>query len=319
MVNPHSPNKMLFAHRVAPVGITSAGWFPLPSGRFSFSRASHLALSLTALVLTGAGAVFDSPSITMATCAAILVFGLPHGAFDLALIKRAHRNEHMTAVVALYLFCAAAMFSLWQTAPAASLVIFFVLSIIHFAEDWTDRLPPFLAHGTATALLSTPALLHRDSISALFTLLVGDAAAEIFAAVAVLIAPVALATAAVSTTVLWLDGHRGHATATAIALASMIALPPVIGFALFFCLMHSPAQFSAAQRALDWRQARQWMPSVAPLTVAALCIAAFVFTTLGTVTVSETMVGTAFITLSILTLPHLIVPMIVARLVRATA
>lgn len=319
MANLHLPNKMPLAHRVTPVGITSTGWFPLPSGRLAFGRASHLALSLAALVLAAAGAVLDSPAITIATCATILVFGLPHGAFDLALIKQAHRNERMTAVVALYLFCAAAMFSLWQTAPAASLVIFFVLSIIHFAEDWTGRLPPFLAHGTATALLTAPALLHQDSIAALFTLLVGDAAAEIFAAVAILIAPVSLATAAVSTAALWLDGHRGHATATAVALSSMIVLPPIIGFALFFCLMHSPAQFSAAQHALDWGRARQWMPSIAPLTGAALGIAAFVFTTLGTGTVSEAMIGTAFITLSILTLPHLIVPMIVARLARATA
>ncbi len=310
---------MVVARQVAPADTASVGWFSLPSGRLAFGRTLHVALSLVALILTAFGAAIGSPVVTTAICAVILVFGLPHGAFDLALIKRAHNKKRLSGVVALYLFFAAAMFALWHAAPALALLIFFVLSIIHFAEDWTDRLPPFLAHGTATALLSTPAILHQDIISALFALLVGDAAAGMFTAVAILIAPASLAAAAVGTVVLWLDGHRRHAVATAMALCSMIILPPVIGFALFFCLMHSPAQFASAQRTLDWHRARHWLPVIAPLTCAALGIAAFVFATLETVTLTDTMIGTAFMTLSILTLPHLVVPMIVARLARATA
>lgn len=310
---------MIFARRVAPVSTASAGWFRVPSGRLVFGRTLHFAITALALIVAAAGVSLDAPNLTTATCAAILLFGLPHGAFDLALINRAYRDQRLSVVAPLYLICTATMFALWQAAPAIALLIFFGLSIIHFAEDWTGRMPPFLAHGTATALVSAPALLHHKTISSLFALLIGDAMSGIFAEVAILIAPVSLAIAAVSTVTLWLDGHRGHAVATALALCSMIILPPVIGFALFFCLMHSPAQFAAAQDALDWQRTHQWLPVIAPLTCAALGIAAFVFATLGTVALTDAMIGTAFITLSILTLPHLIVPMIVARLARATA
>ncbi len=250
----------------------------------------------------------------MPVCVALLLFGLPHGTFDLALIKQAHEDRRMVAVVALYLGCAAAMYAVWRVAQPAALGMFFALSIVHFADDWAERLPPFFAHGTSTALLTAPAFLHHDALVKLFALLVGDASSTIFVAVALLIAPVSLAIAGVAIISLWSDGHRSDAVATALALGTMIFLPPLIGFALFFCLMHSPAHFTAAQRALNWQRAEQWMPVTIPLTCAALGIAALIFTMLTNVTLSGAMIGTAFMTLSILTLPHMAVPVIVARL-----
>ena len=83
--------------------------------------------------------------------------------------------------------------------------------------------------------------------------------------------------ASVAMIALWSDGYRSQALATAFALSAMIFLPPLVGFALFFCLMHSPAQFAAAQHTLRWRRPAQWGPVIVPLTCAALGIAALVF------------------------------------------
>ena len=320
MVRQRSPNNMVFARRVALAGIASVGWHFVPSNRMAFGRTIHIAFSTMILIFAAFGLPLDAPAVTILTCSAILLLGLPHGTFDLALIKQAYVNQQLPAIIGLYLFGALAMYVLWHTAAGLALLLFFILSIIHFAEDWSGKLPPFLAHGTATAMLSAPALLHQDVIGSLFEVLVGGDTSQIFAAVAVLIAPVALATAAAATVTLWIDGRRSDASATAVALCAMIFLPPLVGFALFFCLMHSPAQFAAAQQTLDWQKFRQWVPVVLPLTGAALGIAAFVFATFGSVTFTGTMIATAFMTLSILTLPHLAVPMIVERLSsRATA
>ena len=305
---------MFFAHRVAPVGIASVGWSPVPSGRLAFGEAVHIVFSISALAAALVGARLDAPTVTISLCAAILLFGLPHGTFDLALIRKAHADQRMLGVTALYLGCAAAMFAVWSVAPALALVIFFGLSIVHFAEDWTNRLPSFLAHGASTALLTAPVLLHRDAVEALFTLLVGDAVSGFLVAITILVAPVSLAIASVATITLWHDGHRRHAVATGSALTGMIFLPPVVGFALFFCLMHSPAQFVAARRALNWYRVRQWAPVAVPLTCAALGIAALIFATVATVAITGAVTITAFMTLSILTLPHMVVPMVVAQL-----
>lgn len=310
---------MVSARRVAPVGTASVGWRPVSSNRLPFGRAIQLGASLIALILSASGLALDTPAVTTVTCAAILLLGLPHGTFDLALIKRAHSDQRSPAIVALYLICAMLMYAVWQAAPALALLTFLVLSIIHFAEDWNVSLPPFLALGTATALLSAPVLLHRELIGALFEVLVGSAAAVSFTAAAILIAPVALAIAVVATISLWVDRRRNDAIATAAALCGLIFLPPVVGFGLFFCLMHSPAQFAAAQRDLDWRKLQQWAPAIVPLTFAALGIATLIFAMSATVSLTDTMIVTAFMTLSILTLPHMVVPMIVERLSRATA
>ncbi len=307
---------MFSAHRVAPVGIASVGWSPVPSGRLAFGEGVHVVVSICAVTAAIVGVQLDTPLVTILLCAAILLFGLPHGTFDLALIRKAHADQRTLGVIALYLGCAAAMFAVWSMAPALALVIFFGLSIAHFAEDWTDRLPSFLAHGTSTALLTAPALLHHDALEALFILLVGDAASGLLAAVAVLVAPVSLAIASVAIIALWHDGHRINAVATGTALSAMIFLPPVAGFALFFCLMHSPAQFTAARQTLRWYRPRQWAPVVVLLTCAALGIAAIIFATLASAALTAGVTMTAFMTLSVLTLPHMTVPMIVAQLSR---
>jgi beta-carotene 15,15'-dioxygenase len=310
---------MVFARRVAPVGITSVGWHPVLSGRLAFREIAHLVGSTGTLTAVACGLPIDTPFVSMITCAAILLFGLPHGTFDLALIRQAHADRRTIAVVALYLGCAAAMFAVWHLVPTAAMIIFFGLSIVHFAEDWADRLPPFFAHGASTALLTAPVFLHRDALAALFALLVGDGSSAMLVAVAVLVAPVSLAIAAVAMIALWYDGHRNDAVATGLALFAMIVLPPIVGFALFFCLLHSPMHFAAAQRALGWHRPGQWARVALPLTGAGLGIAALIFALHATVTITGATIVTAFMTLSVLTLPHMAVPMLLNHLSRATA
>jgi beta-carotene 15,15'-dioxygenase len=314
MARLQSQTNMLFAHRVAPVGIASVGWHPVLSGRLSFARSAHASASIVLLAAAAVGERLDTALVSMITCAAILLFGLPHGTFDLALIGKAHAERKTLSVVALYLGCAVFMLALWQLTPALALLVFLGLSIVHFAEDWADHLPPFFAHGISTALLTAPALMHRDKLGQLFSLLIGEGSSVLMAALAVSVAPVSLAIAAVAVIVLWCDGHRSRAVATSLALLTMITLPPLIGFALFFCLMHSPAQFASAREALGWQRPAQWAGVVVPLTSAALGIAALIFATLAAANVTAAMIVTAFVTLSILTLPHMAVPLILDRI-----
>jgi beta-carotene 15,15'-dioxygenase len=311
---------MSIARRVAPVGRTSVGWHSTPSDRLSFSQAAHLIASIAMLMAAVFGIPLDTPLVAIAICVAILLFGLPHGTFDLALIRQAHANRRIGAVVLLYLGCAAAMYAVWRFAPGVALVIFFGLSVVHFAEDWADRLPPFFAHGTSTALLTASAFLHRDTIAALFVLLAGDESSAILTAVAILVAPVSLAIASVAIIALWYDGHRNAAIATGVALLAMVILPPIVGFALFFCLFHSPKHFAAARHMLGWHRTAQWAHVTVPLTAAALAIAGLIFAThVTSTTVTSAMIVTAFTTLSILTLPHMAVPVLLKQMSRATA
>lgn len=308
------PAKQTSSLRVAPAGIAAVGQCAAPSDRLPLRVAVHMFLTIGALLVFATGDAFGTVTTSVVLSAAILLFGLPHGTLDLALIQKAHANSNLVLVALLYCGCASAMYAAWKISPALAMIIFFALSIRHFAEDWVDRLPPAFAHGTAIALLAAPAIFHQATLTSLFAFLVESRSAAIAVDVAILIAPIAIAVASVGVIAMWADGHREMAVTTSMSLVGMIFLPPLVGFTLFFCLMHSPTQFAAGLGALGWRRPREWAGPVVGLTVAALGIAAAIYHGTLAPAISQSMIVTAFVTLSVLTLPHMVMPFLVRRL-----
>lgn len=287
-----------------------------------FSSAHVLAVTIAVLIVVQATNLLSGHAATMVACIAILVFGLPHGTLDLELVKRERATgpARMTFVLVLYLGLAAAMYAIWETYPLAALCVFLGIAVVHFSEDWPDSSHEygnaFLAQGMALALLTAPAFLHRPELKAHFVALSGDPAAGIVADVMMLLAPVSLAVAAVAILSFRQTGQRDRAIAAASALAGMILLPPAIGFAVFFCLFHSPRHLRAALDLLSRSRDRSYLCVVAPLTLAALGIAAWLFTREVRADLSSQLVAASFMTLSLLTVPHMAVPAILAFVVR---
>ena len=254
----------------------------------------------------------EAPAATIAAGAAIAIIGLPHGAMDLQLLAKAHRRgaAAFSHILALYLGCAAVMAIAWWTAPVAALAIFIVLAVVHFAEDWSACGSAFLQHGMALALLAAPALLHREAVTAIFVALTGAREAAFTADALLLVAPVAFAVGLVAIAAMAVDGAPRAAAAAALSLAALTLLPPAPGFAVYFCVFHSPRHFRAALATLGWSQPRQWLPVVVPITAIALTIAAALFQLVPATGVPARLVAAVFMTLSVLTLPHLAVPLL---------
>ncbi len=252
----------------------------------------------------------------MALSAAILIFGLPHGALDLAMIRQDGVVFARTTLITvmLYLGCASLMLAAWLFMPLAALIFFFALSATHFAEDWTTDLPPFFAHGSALALLTIPALFQSKTLAAMFAALTGAGNAAVLVGLSTMIAPVAIVAAVIGVTILWQQGKRQRALELGGALAAMLLLPPLPAFALYFCLLHSPRQFALATRHLAVAGVSGWRCEAAVLSLAALGIAAAIFCYDQHIAATQSMIVACFVTLSILTLPHIVVPRIVHRL-----
>ena len=100
-----------------------------------------------------------------------------------------------------------------------------------------------------------------------------------------------------------------RALAAGCGLAAMLVLPPVHGFALFFCLVHSPIQFSGHSKALGLRGVREWGGTVIPLTLGGLAIATAIFMANRSSVISDDIFASSFVALSVLTAPHMLVPM----------
>ncbi len=287
------------------------------------SAATAIAGSLTVAALVAAmltGVRLSSGSSTVAAAGAILLFGLPHGTFDIELLRRDRlTGVHLVPLLALYVGCAVAMYLLWQVAPVAALLLFILIATWHFAEDWREAGSKLLATGIAAATLTAPVILHRTETSATFEAVAGTADVAVVVLLLGLAAPVALIVALIAAASLYRDGHRERAVAAAATLAAMILLPPVIGFALFFCLFHSPRHFGAALSSLGWRRPAQWLPVVVPLTLAAGGITALLYRFGPPLDTPSRLTASAFLVLSILTVPHMAVPLMLPLLPKGRA
>lgn len=215
----------------------------------------------------------------------------------------------MAGVLMLYLGIAAAMAAVWHTAPVAALAIFLIVAVLHFAEEWHDVGSAFLAQGMAIAFLAAPTLFHLAELEQLFVALSGKSDGALVANFMLLLAPVSIAVAAVALWTLWRDCSRDQAAVGVLTLAGMIVLPPVIGFALFFCLYHSPHHLALAMTRVGAAPRVRW--AVAFVTLAALGIATALLAGNMRGDIQSQVVAASFMTLSILTLPHMIVPVIV--------
>ena len=272
-------------------------------------------LTLGAIGLDKFGFLVNSPASTAALSASLLVFGLPHGSFDLALLRRAEPSgfQHWSrfGLVLLYIAFAAAMYLVWRSGPVFALASFLLLATAHFAEDWDDCGSGFMASSIAAAIVTAPALLHGDALRDLFVLLTGDSGSAILADFMLLVAPTACAVALVGLGMLWQSGRRRMAVSAGCALLATLLLPPVPGFALFFCLVHSPMQFRRHADSLGLRGFGQWGRIVVPLSLGGFGVAAAVFLLNNNASLATGMFAGSFMTLSILTVPHMLVPMVV--------
>jgi Brp/Blh family beta-carotene 15,15'-monooxygenase len=289
----------------------------------SFAHGTALPASSLVLVTVAAvglyfgGGLSATPAVMASVSFALLVFGLPHGTFDLALLRRATDTGSPAtatfALLVLYIGCAGAMYFVWRLSPVIALAAFLIMAVAHFAEDWEACGSRFIAGGVALAIVAAPALLHGQNLGDLFILLTGDVRAGVLAELLLLVAPMAVAVALVGLWLLWQARQPALAVALGCSLAAMLLLPPVIGFALFFCLVHSPRQFRQHTESLGLHGFRQWGGIVVPLSLGGLGIAVAVFLLNGVMPIAANVFASSFMTLAILTAPHMIVPLIADR------
>lgn len=137
-----------------------------------------------------------------------------------------------------YLAATASVVVLWWFAPGLFLVAFLLISALHFSGDPEGSTPAWFRTLYGGAVIFCPLLLHATEVSELFALLAGLPSAQaIVAALQWAAAPWVAAIGVAAIAAAQRDLTRS------IELVSMTALlsfaPPLIGFTIFFCCMHS--------------------------------------------------------------------------------
>ena len=242
-----------------------------PIGRGAFV---HPAFWLAAAAL-GVAMILRAP-LSQPTAIAIATIvmiggGLPHGAFDIALLRRAASLDRSALVLAVggYAAIVALMALLWIVAPLLALVLFLAVSAFHFGEDWAMLDVPLLRFAAGAAVIAAAAIGHPTGVAALFVGM-SDARASIVAKVIIAAAPVALLVTSVGVATAWRNGNRQWAAAMVVCLALLVMLPPVAGFALFFVFLHAPQHLVQSRNALRDMSQTRWLATGALVSVATL-------------------------------------------------
>jgi len=296
-------------------------WFPVFRRRHTQFVVAMLAVALlTAPFL---------PSLPLAVqltllAAVVVVFGLPHGALDLALVQGASRGSMraLTAAAAIYLAVAAAVLAVWLIFPVMALFGFLIIAIIHFGLGDTEDLRGWprafetVARGGFAGI--APVVFHAQTTRDLFALLVGPSAVPALDA--------ALGAAAAPATWIWLaclvislvwrlvsraPGWLAAMAELLLTTALFAVYHPLAAFLLYFGFVHSVrhiADLGASRFPDSAARARRWLlRESVPFTVATVILGILAWLVFArSVSFDEAMMRTVFWGLSALTVPHMI-------------
>lgn len=183
----------------------------------------------------------DSQSQLALMSPIILLLGVPHGALDIVFVqqrKGIRSAAGWSLFTIAYLAAAALVVILWWASPGVFLVAFLIASALHFSGDPEGKTPLAMRLLYGGAFIFCPLTLHAAEVEQLFAFLAGGPAAQTIV--------VALQWAAWP----WVAAMGAAAMVSAsralprsielVSLAAMLTVaPPLIGFTLFFCGMHS--------------------------------------------------------------------------------
>lgn len=243
----------------------------------------------------------------------MLLGGLPHGAFDIALAREALRLNNAAAVALLlgYVTVAGLMLALWWWSPLVTLGLFLLLSAVHFGEDWQMLDSGLLRTMAGGSILCVPAFFHPAIVDSIFILMAGDGA-EWIRRIVVAATPVALLVTAVG---MWQAVQRGNscwAASQLAALTGLAILHPQYGFLLYFVFLHSPLHMRSLGHDLaHWSGTRFWayggLICLICAAIAAIIAPAFYSGD------ASLMTAEGFRILSIVAAPHLLLTLFVAE------
>ena len=298
-----------------------SAWFP------DFQR-RHTIFVIVLLTLALALSPFI-PSLPLAIqlgilAAAVAIFGLPHGALDLALVQGASGKSRraLLAAVAIYLLISSAVLAAWIAAPVATLLGFLAIAIIHFGLGDTENLRgpqraiETLARGGFAGI--APLVFHPQTTRDLFALLVAPSSQASLDTVLTLLTPPAtvLWTLCLAAALLWRLLRRGPdwlpaVTELLLTTATFAVFEPLAAFLLYFCFVHSVrhiADLGAARFPESAPRARRWLLLESlPFTAATLLLGILAwFTFARSISYDAAVIRLIFWSLSALTLPHML-------------
>jgi len=236
---------------------------------------------------------------------AIVLLGVPHGSLDVLFALRAYQlNSLMAWVVFLtaYLLVAMGIILLWMLLPVWFFIGFLIFSALHFSDDLNTPNAMLTKLSYGAAVICLPSIVHGAALVGLYAVFVDASVAQRIVTVSQwLCYPILILMG------LMLFNRqiaiREKLDAYAV-LAIMTLLPPILAFAVYFCLMHSARHLIRSHAFFGQLNARLFIMALVLPTLAVIIMACGVWFFTNTRTFESDLIRLVFIGLAALTFPH---------------
>ena len=303
-------------------------------------RQVHLRIGLIALLsLLPASAVLASLTIeTQLALVAlpIALLGVMHGGVDPwvgdVVLQRYRGRSSCSLFFSAYLAVMAAVILLWTVLPLYTLVVFLLISVLHFGEQ--DAFA-FAARedGLSVAVFGAvpvlaPLVAHPAEVAMIFGWLTGvdsEVLGEMLRWVVQPLIALWLVGVGMFTARMLLEhdsNPRFQLLGLLVLVSAMLLLPPLIAFAAYFCLLHSFGHLldMAAFESGPWQQwnLQQWAARLWPATLGALALGLVGWVSLAglepqSFVPTEALAQVIFCGLAALTVPHVLLHLMFNR------
>ena len=241
----------------------------------------------------------------------VLILGVPHGGLDAAVARRVgcpNTSRAWLLFHATYILLSLLVVCLWWFFPLLSLSAFLLISVVHFGfsdiTDYGSHWFPALVHGGLVSI-AIP-VLQSDSVEPIFSVLVGSSNANILLIVIENI--FYLWTVLLLFYLFFALKQRTYRKPLIILMVMLFfaySLPPLVTFAIYFCLSHSRGHLFRQWQRLPEKERSRAFKEILFYSLASWTIAAGAFFFLDE-SMFVDILRLTFIGLAALTVPHML-------------
>ena len=251
---------------------------------------------------------------SLVALAFVVLIGLPHGAFDGAIARHLGYSRTLDGLIkfiTVYLGLAVAVVAFWVWQPGVALALFLLISAVHFgygdatAAGGIGRAVQVAAHGGLAVFGIS--LFHLQQVTPFYAALTnGDVMlavmmTEIFPVFIMPLGALYLIAAIRDA------GLRPRLVELALLCLLLSVVPPLVGFAIYFCVIHTGRHMRHIWDRVSAHTAPRHIISQAVwFTLASWGGGAIMLLWLDSGNISQDLLQVIFIGLAALTVPHMI-------------
>lgn len=274
--------------------------------KYYILRTIFVTISIAIIVILSPITKFSEVKIELILLGFVATFGLSHGSLDWALAR--HWGIRRTFTESIIFITSYAMIvlitlGLWSWVPTIALVIFLVMSVFHFANDWRNEITTNSALILGLSTVTVPGIAYQKEILDIFKLLITDSSALHLSHFLHIVGFLSLAASSLIA-IQQFKISRFFSLEIITLLVIGVVLPPIIYFSIYFCVLHSTKHMFAMKEIGLYQHFFQTTWSAVWPTVVCIIVGACFCYQENTLSFSESLIRNTFIGLAALTVPH---------------